>query len=685
MFKNLKIGVKIILGFGTVILMTVIIAAVVLVTNLQSIENVSSIQSNADLQTLSFELVQDFLNARVPANKLIYTTDTVIYNDFKSAISGIDGKFDAMYNSISKDPILEKFKPTLQSAQIKVNEWIDIVHQLAAYNEQELIYLEDVVGHGLELATVTDLIMSDQTTMLDEDANGNASKSDLLRRSDRIKQANSISTSIYSFRIKARQILDTYDTELLPETLTQIDTALEQITKYLNDSTLQTQKDNAQRVISSIQDYREALVEFGTVCEKAAEIAVKMPTVNQTAQTELITSFMELDDAIANLIDSTSSSAQNSLLVIIIVVIIALMFAVVMALIIMRGITIPVKAMYKVMRAFGDTGNLKFTEEEKAELASAESMNEIGQSISAFSKMLQRLTFIADCLEKVAKGDLSVTLSAISNDDTMGNALIYMLDNLNEMFGSINEAAEQVNSGAEQVSSASQALAQGATEQASSVEELSASIQEISGQVNENSENAEKASVIADETAAEVQTGNEQMGQMLKAMDDINASSNEISKIIMVIDSIASQTNILALNAAVEAARAGDAGKGFAVVAEEVRNLASKSADAAKQTNDLIANSIQNVNQGAEIAKKTATSLENIETKSKEVNDLITEIANASKEQAQGVSQINIGVEQISSVVQTNSATAEESAAAAEELSSQSNLLTEQIANFTLR
>lgn len=300
------------------------------------------------------------------------------------------------------------------------------------------------------------------------------------------------------------------------------------------------------------------------------------------------------------------------------------------------------------------------------------------------SKPLVKMVAAAN---KVSKGDLDVTIDVNTKEEigALGKALSLMTDNLNNVMSNISTASDQVAAGSVQVSDSSMSLSQGATEQASSIEELSASIEEISEQTKMNASNAEEAETKASTTKEIATQGNQQMIEMLAAMNDINESSSNISRIIKVIDEIAFQTNILALNAAVEAARAGEHGKGFAVVAEEVRNLAARSADAARETTAMIEGSIDKVNNGTNIANRTAEALTEIVDGISSVTELVSQIAIASNEQAQGVDQINQGIIQISNVVQSTSATAEETAAASEELSSQADLLKQEVSTFKLK
>ena len=241
----------------------------------------------------------------------------------------------------------------------------------------------------------------------------------------------------------------------------------------------------------------------------------------------------------------------------------------------------------------------------------------------------------------------------------------------------ITNGSEEVASASGQVSAASQSLAEGATEQAAGLEETSSSLEEMASMTKQNADNAQQANTLASDARKAADTGNESMGKMNTAIQDIQKSSDETAKIIKVIDEIAFQTNLLALNAAVEAARAGEAGKGFAVVAEEVRNLAMRSAEAAKDTSAMIEESVKNANNGVEIATEVSKVLEEIVEGVAKTTDLVGEIAAASQEQSQGIDQVNTAVNQMDKVTQQNAANAEESASASEELSAQAEQMSQ--------
>ncbi|WP_444640994.1 methyl-accepting chemotaxis protein [Caproiciproducens sp. R1] len=377
-----------------------------------------------------------------------------------------------------------------------------------------------------------------------------------------------------------------------------------------------------------------------------------------------------------------SRQAQLADFAIVGVICLSFLISIIIAIRISRSISKPVAEMSEAAQ--------KIAQGDLSVQIDGNSQNEIGRLGEAFAQSTASIrAYISDIgniVSEIERGNLTVgtDLEYIGDYAQLKSSILGIIATLNHTFGQIDQAAEQVASGSSQVSSGAQELAQGATEQASSVEELSASISEISTHVKDNAEHTASASRSVAEVSKEIETSNQHMDDMVKAMTLINESSGEIGKIIKTIEDIAFQTNILALNAAVEAARAGAAGKGFAVVADEVRNLASKSAEAAKNTTALIENSVRQVENGTKIADATAQSLHRVVARAEEVTKTVEKISVATNRQSDAISQVTLGVEQISSVVQTNSATAEESAAASEELSSQAQLLRDLVEKFRL-
>ena len=333
-----------------------------------------------------------------------------------------------------------------------------------------------------------------------------------------------------------------------------------------------------------------------------------------------------------------------------------------------------------------ERGELNFTENKNMH-----SNDEIGILSHSFESTRVRLKEyigeISSILKAMSEGDLTVSTAQeyIGDFVSIKESLNFIIENLNKTMTQIVQSSEQVSSGSEQMAIAANALSQGAVEQASAIEDLEGTIAGISKRVEETAQNAEIASKEANEIGVQIGESNEKMKEMIKAIEEINHSSNEIGKIIKTIEDIAFQTNILALNASVEAARAGVAGKGFAVVADEVRNLAAKSADASKSTTLLIEHSVSAVKNGTTIVNQTAEQLSSVVSGANKIINTIGTIANNSREEADSVSQVKEQINQISSVVQTNSATAEQSAATSQQLNEQSRILKQLVRVFHLK
>jgi len=282
--------------------------------------------------------------------------------------------------------------------------------------------------------------------------------------------------------------------------------------------------------------------------------------------------------------------------------------------------------------------------------------------------MVRKLKEKADLAEKIADGDLTAEITLASNRDQLGLALKRMVDSLRDVIGQVQSAIDQVSSGSQALSSSSEELSQGATEQAASAEEASSSIEEMVANIRQNTENAQETEKIAMQGAANAKASGESVGQTVVAM-------RNIAEKILIIEEIARQTNLLALNAAIEAARAGEQGKGFAVVAAEVRKLAERSQQAAAEINDLS-------NSSVAVAEQAGQALETLVPNIQRTAELVQEIAAASREQDTGADQIARAIQQLDAVIQQNASSSEEMASTSEELSSQSEQLSQTIEFF---
>lgn len=423
---------------------------------------------------------------------------------------------------------------------------------------------------------------------------------------------------------------------------------------------------------------------------KKAEAAEYMENNNifaiKEAQTELNHLIENGNAKGESLVDGLRSRYMNSIITMAILGIAGVVISAVFGVYIVRGITGPVKELEQAARSLaqGSLSDVRIgyiSEDELGMLA-----QDMRSMVAMWQDVIQDEAYL---LTEISNGNFNVHSSKRECYVGELNQLLMSIQKINsglsDTLSQINQSAAEVASGSEQVSMGAQTLAQGTTQQAASAEELSSTIMEISNQVDRNTKNAQQASADSRMVRLKAEESSECMGDMLEAMAEINKEANEISKIIRTIEDIAFQTNILALNAAVEAARAGEQGKGFSVVAGEVRSLANKSSAASKSTAALIENSLRTVENGKDIANKTAVSLSEVVNGVGRVTESLNNIAEDSAGQSEAIRQITESIEVISDVVQTNSATAEESAAASEELSSQAQILRYLVERFKLK
>ncbi len=389
---------------------------------------------------------------------------------------------------------------------------------------------------------------------------------------------------------------------------------------------------------------------------------------------------VEADDVYSN----EKNLSYTLILIMIIVSIISIIIGITFATYITKIIVRPIREVNDAALKMSN-GDFEIDIEYEAE-------DELGELANSMRFMIDKIKTLAgdSChmLQELANGDFTVESRAareyVGVFVSIKEATDKLRDDFDSTLGQISKSADKVSSGAQQVSAGAQSLSQGATEQAASIEELAATINEISSKIKSNTEYTKNASEKITYFGNEISTSNKHMQDMTEAMDKISTSSSEIGNIIKTIEDIAFQTNILSLNAAVEAARAGDAGKGFAVVAEEVRNLAGRSAEAARNTTELIETALNAVSGGKKIADITAKSLVKVVEEAEEVISIVEKISIATNEQSESISQVTVGVDQISSVVQTNSAAAQESAAISQELADQSHFLKRLVERFKL-
>lgn len=685
--KNLKVGKKMFVSFGAIVLLMLVILAVTITTSVIQNSQLERINTLSQTRDEAVAMADGVNKSRVPL-RTVFTTITYSaeYDEAVGLLNESNARLDTLETMVSQLGAEESKQFTDLITSLRgyfsgVFDGIDAVHD----NDVTLVERIKVMQEaGTEMIAQSEGLIEIVKSIISEGAG------EIELTQERIDNALTrcinLNQSINALNSKAAQLSLLQNIEVVPE-ITEladdVERQLEELDTILTTAQAQQAMDE---VAGAVATYR---TEAGAVRD-----LVNSSTENTAAaRSNLDLLLTTVDDANAGiaeqvgtaLSENTRSTTTSAILQIAIVVA-ATVFSVFIAIYLANSIRRPLKLMEATMQQVGVTGSLSFTDSFIKDFKdAAQAKDEIGVALSACDSLMARLIYVGDRLTEVSQGDLRAEIELLSPDDTMGIALKQMNEGLNEMFAEINSIAGQVSAAASEIAIGAQSLAQGSTEQASTVEEISASVQSINGQMAVAGDTVQSSVELAVEISAIAEDGNKKMDELSGSMQDINDASQNIGNVIKVIDDIAFQTNILALNAAVEAARAGEHGKGFAVVADEVRNLAGKSADAAKETAVLISANIEKTEQGMVFTTQTAESLGKIIEGVGKTTDGLHEIASQAQAVTGAIGQVGDASEQVSHVVQQNSATSEESAAASEEMSSQSQVLQQLISRFKLK
>jgi methyl-accepting chemotaxis protein len=643
MLNKIKIGPKLIGGFIAVALIAGIIG-VIGIMNMKTIDGADT--KLYEKMTVPISYLSDvstyFQRVRINSRDIIRANDPKEIAEFKATINDLSEKVVQQIDAYEKLIISEEMKKAMSeftTARTAYRENLDQIIALAEANKDAEAYVE-LDGDGKKTALAEQTAIDNMIEMKVEDAKETSENNTKIANT-----ASTIMITCLVIGIILALIIGIALTMSLTRPLTRAVEMIQELGKgHLGMRLKLNSQDEigimAQTMDKFADDLQTTVV--GTM-RKIADGEVTMDIAVKDNQDEIMPALKKTVESIRGLIEEAAmlskASAEGKLSA--------------------RGNADQFKGGYREI---------------------VKGINEMLDAI------LMPINEAATVLEKVAMRDMTARVKGDYQGDhaKIKVALNTTVDNLDTALQQVAQGTEQVSSAGQQISAGSQSLAQGANEQASSLEEVSSSLEEMASMTKQNAENANQAKTLAGEANGNAAQGKQAMARMSESINKIKESSDQTAKIVKTIDEIAMQTNLLALNAAVEAARAGEAGRGFAVVAEEVRNLAQRSAEAAKNTANMIEDSVKNAEEGVTIAGDVAKSFEAIAGSNSKVDSLIAEIAAASQEQSQGIDQVNTAVAQMDKVTQQNAANSEESASAAEELSSQAEELQNMVAQFTL-
>ncbi len=584
----------------------------------------------------------------------------------------------------------QEFADELTGADIEFQEFVKNAKEMFELHKIELekeINVKNLVQHFEQLA-------DDLGKILGEAAQKNENEfkeSQNIQDYDAVEAAMKLDILVGDALETAREYLSEEDPQKLPairaefEAITEGSNIYEQ--QLLNSVTLAEETTQVQEIINLIKSFEESTTEEDELfdeyqeqleAEYNAKDKIEQLETDVDRAVEYLDNLVSLADKVSDDTDEQAAATIGNIRMLLIgVALMATLIGCSASFVIARKITVPTQELVRILNEMAK-GNF----DHHVVIKGSDEIATLGTS---FNLMIQNLKKQIELTTQIANGNLSQQVQLASDQDDLGLALQRMTESLNQTIAHVSLMSSQVTEKSQELSHSSERFSQGATQQATALEEISSSMEEINSQTQGNAKNAIEANTLARTAQEKAETGNQQMQNLLAAMKEIQDASQSISAIIKTIDEIAFQTNVLAINAAVEAARAGVHGKGFAVVAEEVRSLAQRSADAAKETASIITNSVQKTEEGSRSMEASAVSLQEIVSGVKQVTSLVQEISTSSEHQAKGVVEINTGLQRLNDVTQQNASLSTEVSRASEELTGQATELKHQIANFQLQ
>lgn len=661
MLQNVRMAGKI--GGSFFILLAILGALGLIAWN-----GVQRINHSVDILETTNRMLAQVLEGRQAQLQFTYTEAEEHQQHFSQQMKRVSALIDEAIQSADSSDILNNYRQIEGAAE----EYQSVFGQYTdSFYQQSLPSRKNMRTAETNLLSAAAALETSQQEQLTGSFNRAAAdvRQILENRMEEYSTAAQLLNRIDQLELLGREYMANHEAETYSAILSQSESVRaefsrmeELITTTANRDRLSALRESLDNYLQAVERNREAYLAQQTISEKMETAAAEIQSLSAEIRENRVA-------AAANL----GATVRTTILIMLIA---ALALGILMAFLITLSITRSLKTGVGFAQQIAK-GNLQ------ARL-NIHQRDEIGELMGAMRSMQSSMQSKAEVIHTFSEGDLTAKVEKISEVDELGESLRTMKTSLTELIGQVINATDQVSIGADQVSEASQELSQGSTEQASSIEEVSSSITEINSQSKQNAENAAEANTLAQSARSQAIEGKQQVENLNTAMKKITSSSEQINKVVKVIDDIAFQINLLALNANVEAARAGKYGKGFAVVAEEVRNLANKSAESVQETNSMVQETIKNISEGDTAMQATADQLNTIIDNVEKVANFLEEITHASREQADGIDQISAAVDQIDQATQSNTASSEESASSAEELASQAQQLKAIVSGFKI-